>query len=71
MGHGMTLVFHAQSVAQAETLFFQRAGDPQLTLVLGNQPAGEDAGLKERVDIADGEHLIAMVRAKNRDLLVA
>jgi hypothetical protein len=39
--------------------------------MLGNQAAGEHAGLEERVDIADGKNLFIVARAENRDLLVA
>jgi hypothetical protein len=35
----MAFIFHAQAVAQAEALLFQRAGNPQFALMLGNQAA--------------------------------
>ena len=68
--HGVALIFHAVAVAQAETLLFQRAGNPQLTLMFSDDPAGEHAGLEERVDIADGKDLFVVARAENGNLLM-
>ena len=38
-GDGVALIFHAQPVAQAKALLFQRTGNPQVAVMLGDNSA--------------------------------
>ena len=67
----MTFIFHTQAVAQTKALLFQRAGNPQLALMFGDQATGQNAGLKEWVDITNRKYLVAVIRAENRHLFIA
>ena len=60
----------AQAVAQAEALFFQRAGNPQGAVMLGDNSARQYAGVKERINVADGEHPVVMIGTEDRHLLL-
>lgn len=41
---------------------FQRAGNPQGAVMLGDNSARQHAGVKERINVADGEHPVVMMR---------
>lgn len=45
-------IFHAQAITQAETLFFQRTGYPQLLLMFGDDAARQHARMSKGIDIA-------------------
>ena len=38
--------------------------------MLSDNPAGQHAGIEERIDIADGEHSVVMVRTEDSYLLL-